>query len=64
MKVTEGKIDEVIVLSETLQRRRFSKAAEEIKKRGGVKVAFVSGPACSAKKSSGIKLCAEVKILG
>ena len=56
MKVTEGKIDEVIVLSETLQRRRFSKAAEEIKKRGGVKVAFVSGPACSGKKSSGIKL--------
>ena len=64
MKVTEGKIDEVIVLSETLQRRRFSKAAEEIKKRGGVKVAFVSGPACSGKKSSGIKLCAELKILG
>ena len=64
LKVTGGKIREVIVLSETLQRRRFYRAAEEIRKRGNVKVAFVSGPACSGKKSSGIKLSAELKIQG
>lgn len=64
MKVTQGKINEVIVLSETLQRRRFYKAAEEIRKRGTTRIAFVSGPACSGKKSSGLKLCAELKIQG
>ena len=64
MKVCQGKINEVIVLSETLQRRRFNRAAEEIRNRGNVRIAFVSGPACSGKKSSGIKLCAELKILG
>lgn len=64
LKVAEGKVTETVILSETLQRRVFYKAAEEIKKRGNIKIAFISGPACSGKKTSGLKLCSELKILG
>lgn len=64
LKEATGKIREVIVLSETLQRRSFYYAAEDIKKRGGVKIVFISGPACSGKKTCGLKLCAELKIQG
>ena len=64
LKEAEGKIREVIVLSETLQRRSFYRAAEDIKKKGGVRIVFISGPACSGKKTSGLKLCAELKIQG
>ncbi len=64
LKEATGKIREVIVLSETLQRRSFYYAAENIRKRGSVKVVFISGPACSGKKSCGLRLCAELKIQG
>ena len=64
LKEATGKIREVIVLSETLQRRSFYYAAEDIRKRGNVKVVFISGPACSGKKSCGLRLCAELKIQG
>ncbi len=64
LKEATGKIREVIILSETLQRRSFYRAAENIKKKGEVKVVFISGPACSGKKTSGLKLCAELKIQG
>ena len=64
IKEAQGKIREVIVLSETLQRRSFYRAAEEIRRKGGVKIVFISGPACSGKKTSGLKLCAELTIQG
>ncbi len=64
IKEAQGKIREVIVLSETLQRRSFYRAAEEIRKKGGVRIVFISGPACSGKKTSGLKLCAELTIQG
>ena len=64
LKEASGKIREVIVLSETLQRRSFYHVAELIKEKGGVKIAFISGPACSGKKTCGLKLWAERKIQG
>ena len=64
IKEGQGKIREVIVLSETLQRRSFYRAAEDIRKKGGVRIVFISGPACSGKKTSGLKLCAELTIQG
>jgi uridine kinase len=64
IKEAQGKIREVIVLSETLQRRSFYRAAEDIRKKGGVRIVFISGPACSGKKTSGLKLCAELTIQG
>ncbi len=64
LKEADGKIREVIVLSETLQRRSFYYTAEDIRKRGNVRIVFISGPACSGKKSCGLRLCAELKIQG
>ncbi len=64
LKEATGKIREVIVLSETLQRRSFYYAAENIRKKGEVKLVFISGPSCSGKMTCGLKLCAELKIQG
>ncbi len=64
LKEADGKIREVILLSETLQRRSFYRAAEEIRNRGCVRIVFISGPACSGKKTSALKLSAELKIQG
>ncbi len=64
LKEAEGKIREVIVLSETLQRRSLYRAAEDIRRKGSVRIVFISGPACSGKKTNGLKLCAELKIQG
>ncbi len=65
LKEATGKIREVIVLSETLQRRSFYYAAENIKKKGDdVRLVFISGPKCSGKMTCGLKLCAELKIQG
>ena len=64
LKEATGKIRETIVLSETLQRRAFYRVAEEIKAKKSVKVCLISGPACSGKKTCGLKLCAELKIQG
>lgn len=64
MKFLRGEVNETIILSETLQRRSFWQTAEKIKEKGSVKIAFVAGPTSSGKKTCGLKLCAELRILG
>ncbi|MBQ0072285.1 MAG: hypothetical protein KBS81_10620 [Spirochaetales bacterium] len=64
MKFLNGRISETVILSETLQRRKFYEAASMIKERGNVKVAFVAGPTSSGKKTCSLKLCAELRIQG
>lgn len=63
-KQAEGKIAETIMLSETLQRENFSKVAKTIDERGGIKLVLVAGPASSGKKTFGLRLSANLKILG
>ena len=46
--IDEGRIGDVILVSESLQNRQFMKAAEEIvKRRGQIRVVMIAGPSSS-----------------
>lgn len=59
----KGDIEETIILSETLQRKRFSVLGEEIAKKRS-KIVLLSGPSSSGKTTSSLKLCNELKLNG
>ena len=63
-KQREGKIDDLIMLSEIAQRNRIASIGEEISKRKNVKLVFISGPSSSGKTTFSLKLCNELRING
>ena len=48
-KISKGKMQELLLISEALQEGRISKIAEQIIERGGVKFVMIAGPSSSGK---------------
>lgn len=48
-KISKGKMQELLLISEALQEGRISKIAEQIIERGGVKFVMIAGPSSSRK---------------
>lgn len=64
-KVLEGKIVDLINLSEALHERRYAKIADMIyKRRETVKIVFIAGPSSSGKTSTSKRLAIQCRILG
>ncbi len=63
--IDEGRIEDVILVSESLQNRQFMKAAEEIaKRRDEIKVVMIAGPSSSGKTTSSKRLSIELLVHG
>lgn len=64
-KVLEGKVVDLINLSEALHERSYAKIADKIyKKRESVKIVFIAGPSSSGKTSTSKRLAIQCRILG
>ena len=64
-KVLEGKVVELINLSEALHERRYAKIADMIyERRESVKIVFIAGPSSSGKTSTSKRLAIQCRILG
>lgn len=63
-KQTQGHIEEIIMFSETMQRRRFAEVGKMILDREKVKIVFIAGPSSSGKTTSSLKVCNELKLNG
>ncbi len=64
LKQRENQIDQTILLSESLQRKRIADIGTKIKEKGGVKVVFIAGPSSSGKTTFSLKLCNELILNG
>ncbi len=62
--VSNGNINEKILLSEIAMQKRISEAADDIEKRGSIKCVFISGPSSSGKTTFSMKLALELRALG
>lgn len=63
--IKEDRIEEVILVSESLQDRQFMKAAEDIAaKNGQIKVVMIAGPSSSGKTTSSKRLSVELLVHG
>lgn len=62
--VSNGNINEKILLSEIAMQKRISEAADDIEKRGSIKCVFISGPSSSSKTTFSMKLALELRALG
>ena len=63
--VREGKIIDLINLSEALHERKYAEIADQIyARRGSVKIVFIAGPSSSGKTSTSKRLAIQCKILG
>ena len=59
--IDEGRIEDLILVSESLQNRQFTKAAEAIAKhRDKIKVVMIAGPSSSGKTTSSKRLSIEL----
>ena len=63
--VREGKIIDLINLSEALHERKYADIADMIyARRGSVKIVFIAGPSSSGKTSTSKRLALQCRILG
>ena len=63
--IDENRIEDVILVSESLQNRQFMKAAEEIaKRRDQIRVVMIAGPSSSGKTTSSKRLSIELLVHG
>ena len=63
--VRDGKIIDLINLSEALHERKYAAIADQIyARRGSVKIVFIAGPSSSGKTSTSKRLAIQCKILG
>jgi uridine kinase len=63
--IDEGRIEDVIMVSESLQNRQFMKAAEEIaKRRDQIRAVMIAGPSSSGKTTSSKRLSIELLVHG
>lgn len=64
-RVLNGKIIELINLSEAFQEKKFADIAKQIyDRRGSVKIVFIAGPSSSGKTSSSKRLALQCRNLG
>ena len=63
--VRDGKIIDLINLSEALHERKYADIADQIyERRGSVKIVFIAGPSSSGKTSTSKRLAIQCRILG
>ncbi len=62
--INERKIDDFIMVAESLQVHCISKIAEEIVNRKGVRVVLLAGPSSSGKTTTSKKLAMQIQALG
>lgn len=63
--VSEGRVTELINLSEALHERKYVDIADQIyARRGSVKIVFIAGPSSSGKTSTSKRLALQCRILG
>lgn len=63
--VREGKIIDLINLSEALHERKYAEIANRIyERRGSVRIVFIAGPSSSGKTSTSKRLALQCRILG
>ena len=63
--VQEGRIVDLINLSEALHERKYADIADQIyERRGSVKIVFIAGPSSSGKTSTSKRLAIQCRILG
>ena len=63
--VRDGKVIDLINLSEALHERKYADIADQIyARRGSVKIVFIAGPSSSGKTSTSKRLAIQCKILG
>lgn len=63
-KISKGKMQELLLISEALQEGRISKIAEQIIKRGGVKFVMIAGPSSSGKTTFSHRLSIQLAAHG
>ena len=63
--VLEGKVKDLINLSEALHERKYADIADQIySRRGSVKIVFIAGPSSSGKTSTSKRIAIQCRILG
>ena len=63
--VLDGKVIDLINLSEALHERKYAEIANQIyDRRGSVKIVFIAGPSSSGKTSTSKRLAIQCRILG
>ncbi len=62
--VSEGTINERILISESVMHKRISSIADDIASRKNARCVFISGPSSSGKTTSSMKLALELKAMG
>ncbi len=63
--VLDGRIVQMINMSEALHERQYAEIADKIyERRGSVKIVFIAGPSSSGKTSTSKRLANQVRILG
>lgn len=63
--VLEGRIVELINLSEALHERKYAEIADKIyARRGSIRIVFIAGPSSSGKTSTSKRLANQIRILG
>lgn len=63
-KVKEGKIKETILVDEALHEKKIANIADEIAKRGKVKVVLIAGPSSSGKTTFAERLGIQLRVNG
>lgn len=62
--IVKGKINDFIDITETFQSQNYAKVAEQIAKKGNVKVVLIAGPSSSGKTTSAKKIALHLQALG
>jgi uridine kinase len=62
--ISERKINDFVDITETFQMKCFADIADQIQKRGKVKVVLIAGPSSSGKTTSAKKLSLQLQALG
>src|SRR5574344_54270 len=62
--INERKINDFVDITETFQMKCFADIADQIQKRGKVKVVLIAGPSSSGKTTSAKKLSLQLQALG
>ncbi len=63
-KIVSGKINQTIVMQETLMERRIAEIADDIKSRSSCRFVLIAGPSSSGKTTFSKRLCTQLMTLG
>ena len=63
-QICHGNISDLILVQEAQQERRIGEIAQEIVKRGGVKIIMIAGPSSSGKTTFSHRLSIQLRTLG